>query len=101
MRRAELVALTLADVEHKPAGLLLNIRKSKTDQEGHGQTVAVAHGQHALTDPVAALAAWRDVRGATPGALFNAPATPPPQHWQACLSIGSRPRPATRTSPCS
>lgn len=71
MRRAELVALTLVDVEPKPAGLLLNVRTSKMDQEGHGQVVAVAHGQHALTDPVAAVAAWRAVRGETPGALFT------------------------------
>ncbi|MPZ93886.1 MAG: tyrosine-type recombinase/integrase [Propionibacteriales bacterium] len=71
LRRAELVALTLADVEHKPAGLLLHIRRSKMDQEGHGETVAVAHGQHAATDPVAALNAWRAVRGEAPGALFT------------------------------
>jgi integrase len=71
MRRAEIVALTLADVEHKPAGLLLHIRQSKMDQEGHGELVAVAHGQHALTDPVAALNAWRGIRGETPGALFT------------------------------
>lgn len=71
MRRAELVTLDLADVEHNPAGLLLNIRQSKTDPEGHGQQVAVAHGQRALTDPVAALNAWRIVRGDEPGALFT------------------------------
>ncbi len=71
MRRAEIVALTLADVEHKPAGILLHIRQSKMDQEGHGELVAVVHGQHALTDPVAALASWRSVRGETPGALFT------------------------------
>ena len=71
MRRAELVALTLTDVEHKPAGLLLHIRRSKTDQESHGQVVAVAHGQHATTDPVAALNAWRTIRGGTTGALFT------------------------------
>jgi integrase len=71
MRRAELVALTLADVDHRPAGLLLTIRRSKMDQEGHGQVVAVAHGRHATTDPVAALNAWRAVRGPTPGALFT------------------------------
>jgi integrase len=71
MRRAELVALTLADIEHKPAGLLLHIRRSKMDQEGHGETVAVAHGHHAATDPVAALNAWRAVRGEAPGALFT------------------------------
>lgn len=71
VRRAELVALDLADVEHKPAGLLLHIRQSKTDQEGHGEHVVVAHGQRALTDPVAALNAWRELRGETPGALFT------------------------------
>lgn len=71
MRRSELVALTMADVEHKPDGLLLTVRQSKTDQQGHGQIVAVAHGRHALTDPVAALAAWRAVRRETPGALFT------------------------------
>lgn len=81
MRRAEIVALTLADVEHKPAGLLLNVRKSKMDQQGHGQVVAVAHGQHSLTDPVAALAAWRTLRGETPGALFT-------RIWASSVSLG-------------
>jgi integrase len=80
LRRAEIVALTLADVEHKPAGLLLNIRKSKMDQEGHGQLVAVAHGQHAMTDPVAALGAWGTVRGGTAGALFT-------RIWSSTVSL--------------
>jgi integrase len=31
MRRSELAALTLADVEFKPGGLLLAIHRSKTD----------------------------------------------------------------------
>jgi site-specific recombinase XerD len=71
LRRSEFVDLTLADIEHKPASLLLTVRQSKTDQEGHGQVVAVAHGQQALTNPVAALAAWRAVRGEAPGTLFT------------------------------
>ena len=71
MRRAELVALTLSDVEPKPAGLLLHVRQSKMDQDGHGEHVAVAHGQHAATDPVAAVNAWRELRGETNGALFT------------------------------
>jgi hypothetical protein len=57
MGRAEVVALTLADVKPKSAGVLLNIRNSKMGQEGHGQVFAVGPGQHALTDPVAALGA--------------------------------------------
>jgi integrase len=42
MRRAEIVALTLADVEHQRDGLLLTVRKSKMDQDGHGELMAVA-----------------------------------------------------------
>jgi hypothetical protein len=47
MRRSELAALTLADVARKPGGVLLAIRRSKTDQYGEGQVVAVVHGQRA------------------------------------------------------
>lgn len=42
-------ALTLADVEDQPGGLLLNLRHSKTDQEGQGQVVGVFHGTHPTT----------------------------------------------------
>ena len=42
MRRSELTALTLADIERKPGGILLAIRRSKTDQHGQGQIVAVS-----------------------------------------------------------
>lgn len=71
MRRAEIVALTLTDIEHKPDGLLLHVRKAKMDQEGQGELVPVAYGQHALTDPVAAVDAWHGLRGEAPGALFT------------------------------
>lgn len=71
MRRSEIVALHLADVEHQPAVVLLTVRRSKMDQEGHGELVAVAHGRYAASDPVAALNAWRAVRSETPGAVFT------------------------------
>lgn len=71
MRRSELTALTLLDLDEKPDGLLVTIRRSKTDQEGHGQTIAVARGTHPHTDPVTALAAWRKLRGHAPGPLFT------------------------------
>jgi integrase len=72
MRRSELVALTVADLEFQPGGVLLTIRRSKTDQYSDGQSVAVVHGQHAVTDPVAALYAWLAIRGTDPGWLFTA-----------------------------
>lgn len=71
LRRSELTALTLADVEFKTAGLLLMLRRSKTDQEGRGQVVGIAHGTHQLTCPVAALDAWLALRGREPGPLFT------------------------------
>ena len=80
MRRSELTALTLADIETRPAGLVLTVRRSKTDQEAHGQVVGVAHGHHRLTDPVAALTAWRHLRGTTPGALFT-------RLWRSQISL--------------
>lgn len=71
LRRSELAALTLADIEAKPAGLLLTVRRSKTDPDARGQIVGVAYGQHPDTDPVAALDAWIAVRGSRPGTLFT------------------------------
>lgn len=71
LRVSELVGLTLADVDYKPAGLLLAIHRSKTDQEALGHLVPVAHGSHANTDPVAALDAWLGHRGSDPGPLFT------------------------------
>ncbi len=83
MRRSELAALTLADVQFKPAGILITICRSKTDQDSEGQRVAVAHGQHAWTDPVAAAPpAWRPSGSPrTP----CAPGTPPPRPLPAFL----------------
>lgn len=72
LRVSELVALTVGDVEHKPAGLLLQIHRSKTDQEAVGQVVPVAQGQRSDTDPIAALDAWLHHRGTGSGPLFNA-----------------------------
>lgn len=71
MRRSELAALTLADVQFKPARILITICRSKTDQDSEGQRVAVAHGQLAWTDPVSALDEWLTFRGPKAGPLFT------------------------------
>ena len=70
LRRSELAGLDLADVEPKPEGLLVRVRKSKTDPEARGQLVGVAHGQHTETDPVTALDTWLAHRGRATGQLF-------------------------------
>jgi integrase len=69
MRRSEMVALELADVQLVKEGARITIRSSKTDQEGEGQVIAIPHGQTIL--PVARLKAWLAVRGDAPGPLFT------------------------------
>ncbi|MBO9555127.1 site-specific integrase [Cellulomonas sp.] len=71
LRRSELAALRLDDVRREPGGLVLTVRRSKTDAYAHGEVVAVASGSHPDTDPVTALADWIELRGAAPGPLFT------------------------------
>lgn len=71
LRRSELAALQVGDIENQPGGLLVTVARSKADQDGEGQRVAVVPGQHAATDPVRALHAWLDLRGRVPGPLFT------------------------------
>ena len=60
LRRSELVALRLGDVERVPGrGLRLLVRRSKTDQHGQGQDIAVwANPAEPLLCPLAALEFW-------------------------------------------
>jgi integrase len=68
LRRSELVALALGDLETVPGrGLLLTITHSKTDQHGAGQRVAVhANPEEPGCCPAAALAAWLRHRHGAP-----------------------------------
>ena len=68
LRRSELVALQLADLELVREGLKLTIRHSKTDQEGAGQVIAVPSGK--VLKPGARLNEWLSVRGGEAGPLF-------------------------------
>ncbi|MGD0960436.1 MAG: site-specific integrase [Methylomonas sp.] len=70
-RRAELVALTVADLAFVDDGLRVTIRKSKTDQEGAGQVIAIPHGS-VLFCPVTALRNWLAVAGIEAGPVFRA-----------------------------
>jgi integrase len=59
-RRSELVALTVADAEIVPGrGVRLLIRRSKTDQQGRGQEVAIwANPAEPAFCPLVALEKW-------------------------------------------
>jgi integrase len=69
LRRSELVALDVADIEETETGLLVRIRGSKTDQERAGATIAIAHGDIAC--PARALREWLDAAAIESGPIFR------------------------------
>jgi site-specific recombinase XerD len=71
LRRSELVALDVADVVENGDGLVVTIRRSKTDQEGEGATLGLPFGSDPATCPVRALRAWLEAAGIADGAIFR------------------------------
>lgn len=69
LRRSELVALHVSDLQMHRKGVLLHIRSSKTDQDGEGATLPIPRG--GKLKPVAALEAWLAAAGITEGPVFR------------------------------
>ncbi len=69
-RRSELVQLDMADIAFVPEGLLVVIRRSKTDQEGQGRKVGIPYGRTRAC-PVQALSARLGVSQLVEGPLFR------------------------------
>lgn len=69
LRRSELVGIDVEHVTWTEDGVRLLIPRSKTDQEGQGQTIALLRGTKLR--PVAALRAWLDAAGITSGPVFR------------------------------
>ncbi len=70
-RRSELVGLDIADVAVTGDGLVVTLRRSKTDQEGAGRTVGIPYGSDPTTCPVRATTGWIAAAGLTAGPLFR------------------------------
>ena len=70
LRRADLVALDVENVEHVKEGLVVHQVRGKTDQEGRGRKIAVPHGRTAAC-PVLALARWLDAAAISQGPIFR------------------------------
>lgn len=70
MRRSELIALNVDDVEVSARGLSVTVRRSKTDQEGRGRQIAVPPGRTRHC-PVAALSGWLAFAQLRSGAIFR------------------------------
>ncbi len=69
-RRSELVALECSDISRQAEGYLVRVRRSKTDQVGAGQEVAIPRGTKLR--PVHAVQEWLDAASITDGPIFRA-----------------------------
>ncbi len=74
LRRSEICALRLDDVEFvdcagQTGGMFLHVRRSKTDQFGKGQSIAIPEGT--FIRPVERLRRWLALSGPADGPLFQ------------------------------
>jgi integrase len=60
LRRSELAALDVADLERDPAGLIVHIRRSKTDAAGEGAYIGIPYASRRQLCAVLAVDAWLD-----------------------------------------
>lgn len=70
-RRSEIVALEVNDVTFTNEGLIVTLRRSKTDQEGRGMEKGIPYAGDAALCPVRGLRAWLDLAQISEGALFR------------------------------
>lgn len=70
LRRSELVALNCKDVSFVPEGMILTIKRSKTDQEGEGRLIAIPYAQGSYC-PVNSLKHHLDCSGIKNGSIFR------------------------------
>jgi site-specific recombinase XerD len=70
-RRSELVGLDVGDVTCNCEGLVITLRRSKTDQEGQGRKVGIPYGSAPMTCPARAMRAWLDAAVLQSGPVFR------------------------------
>lgn len=70
-RRSELVGLDLPDLEFTDRGLLVTVRRSKTDAVGKGLVKGIGYGRFDDTCPVKALQSWLEAAAIEEGPLFR------------------------------
>ena len=65
------MGLDVADVRFVHDGMVLPLRRSKTDQEGAGEQKAIPYGEGPESCPVRALQAWLEAAAIASGPLFR------------------------------
>jgi integrase len=71
LRRAELVGLDVEDLAWTEDGLVVTLRRSKTDQEGEGRRVAIPLGSTPETCAARSLRRWLEVAKVSDGPVFR------------------------------
>jgi site-specific recombinase XerD len=71
LRRTELVALAVEDVEPHPDGALVTIARSKTDQRASGARLLLAYADDGRPCPIRALRSWLATAGVAAGPVFR------------------------------
>lgn len=69
-RRSELVSLNVQDLTFLDRGVVVHLRRSKTDQEGEGRKLGIPFARGAMC-PVRATKAWLDHAAIAEGAIFR------------------------------
>jgi integrase len=70
-RRSELARIEVGDLAFHRDGVVIDLRRSKTDQEGAGRQVGLPFGASPETCPVRALQLWLMDSGITAGPVFR------------------------------
>lgn len=70
-RRSEIAGLDVEDLAFTAEGVVVALRRSKTDQQGEGRKVGLPYGSTPATCPVRTLRAWLDAAQITTGSLFR------------------------------
>lgn len=71
LRRSELVAVKIEDMEFTAQGIILTLPRSKTDQSGQGRKIGIPRGRGRIC-PVECVNVWTLHAGADAGFLFRA-----------------------------
>jgi integrase len=70
-RRCELAGLRFEDVAVVSQGLVILLRRSKSDQEAAGRKIGIPRGRDITTCPAAAFQAWKAAANLTDGPAFR------------------------------
>jgi len=70
-RRSELVSLNVEDLDFQKEGLIIMLRRSKTDQAGQGRKKPISYGSNVKTCPVRTLREWLAKSRIKRGAIFR------------------------------